>query len=179
MSEPYVDRYADVVIQKELRNLLVCYGVEKVNMSWVGLLTDLEAQLKSFRKREDAVEVPTVQPPPPLAPTPATPPSIKPTPTPPVSPAAPVAPAVVAVGGFDKKTAHKNAILKKRAELAEQNVEGRTLLTEANIKKWISEGLTYWKIAELTGVWDAEVSALAKNLGVQSAVSKTIAFKKK
>ena len=167
MSEPYVDRYADVVIQKELRNLLVCYGVEKVNMSWVGLLTDLEAQLKSFRKREDAVEVPTVLPP--------TPP-IKPTPAPPVSPVAPVAPVVE---GVDKKTAHKNAILKKRAELAEQNVEGRSLLTEASIKKWISEGLTYWKIAELTGVWDAEVSALAKNFGIQSAVSKTIAFKKK
>jgi hypothetical protein len=167
MSEPYVDRYADLVIQKELRNLLVCYGVEKVNMGWVSLLTDLEAQLKNFRKREDAVEVPTV-----LSPTPP----IKPTPAPPVSP---VAPAVVAVEGVDKKTAHKNAILKKRAELVEQNVEGRSLLTEANIKKWISEGLTYWKIAELTGVWDAEVSALAKNFGIQSAVSKTIAFKKK
>lgn len=167
MSEPYVDHYADHVIQKELRNLLVCYGVEKVNMAWVSLLTDLEAQLKNFRKREDAVEVPAV-----LSPTPP----IKPTPAPPVSP---VAPAIVAVEGVDKKTAHKNAILKKRAELVEQNVEGRSLLTEANIKKWISEGLTYWKIAELTGVWDAEVSALAKNFGIQSAVSKTIAFKKK
>tara|TARA_R110000822_G_scaffold117876_2_gene250388 strand:+ start:100 stop:600 length:501 start_codon:yes stop_codon:yes gene_type:complete len=164
------DPYADLVIQKELRNLLVCYGVEKVNMSWVGLLTDLEAQIKSFRKREDAVEDPTVLFPPLPTPVP------KPTPAPPVSPVAPV---VVAVEGVDKKTAHKNAILKKRAELTEQNVEGRTLLTEANIKKWISEGLTYWKIAELTGVWDAEVSALAKNLGIQSAVSKTIAFKKK
>lgn len=167
MSTPFVDPYADLVIQKELRNLLVCYGVEKVNMGWVSLLTDLEAQLKNFRKREDAVEVQTV-----LSPTPP----IKPTPAPPVSP---VAPAVVAVEGVDKKTAHKNAILKKRAELVEQNVEGRSLLTEANIKKWISEGLTYWKIAELTGVWDAEVSALAKNFGIQSAVSKTIAFKKK
>ena len=167
MSAPFVDPYADLVIQKELRNLLVCYGVEKVNMGWVGLLTDLEAQIKNFRKREDAVEVPTV-----LSPTPP----IKATPVPPVSP---VAPAVVAVEGVDKKTAHKNAILKKRAELVEQNIEGRTLLTEANIKKWISEGLTYWKIAEITGVWDAEVSALAKNLGIQSAVSKTIAFKKK
>ena len=152
------DPYADVVIQKELRNLLVCYGVEKVNMSWVGLLTDLEAQIKNFRKREDAVEVPTV---------------VSPVPAPPVSVAA------VAVEGVDKRIAHKSAILKKRAELTEQNIEGRTLLTEANIKKWISEGLTYWKIAELTGVWDAEVSAIAKNFGQQSAVSKTIAFKKK
>jgi hypothetical protein len=143
--------------------------VEKVNMSWVGLLTDLEAQIKSFRKREDAVEVPTVLP---LAPPKPVP---KPTPAPPVSPAV----VVVAVEGVDKKTAHKNAILNKRAELTQQNIEGRTLLTEASMKKWISEGLTYWKIAELTGVWDAEVSALAKNLGIQSAVSKTIAFKKK
>lgn len=155
------DPYADLVIQKELRNLLVCYGVEKVNMAWVGLLTDLEAQIKNFRKREDAVEVPTV-----LSPAPPT-------------PASPVSPVVVAVEGVDKKTAHKNAILKKRAELVEQNVDGRTLLTEASMKKWIAEGLTYWKIAELTGVWDAEISALAKNFGIQSAVSKTIAFKKK
>jgi hypothetical protein len=163
------DPYADLVIQKELRNLLVCYGVEKVNMSWVSLLTDLEAQIKSFRKREEAVEVPTV-----LSP-------VQPKPTPKPTPAPPVSPEVVAVEteGVDKKTAHKNAILKKRAELTEQNIEGRTLLTEANIKKWIAEGLTYWKIAELTGVWDAEVSALAKNFGLQSAVSKTIAFKKK
>lgn len=164
------DPYADHVIQKELRNLLVCYGVERVNMAWVGLLTDIEAQLKSFRKREDAVEVPTVLTPP------LPPPVPKPTPAPPVSP---VIPAAVAVEGTDKKTMHKIAILKKRADLAKQNMEGRTLLTEANLKKWISEGLTYWKIAELTGVWDAEVSALAKNFGLQSEVSKTIAFKKK
>jgi len=139
-------------------------------MAWVSLLTDLEAQIKTFRKREEAVEVPTVLSPIQPKPTP------KPTPAPPASPAAPV---VVAVEGVDKKTAHKNAILKKRAELTEQNVDGRTLLTEASMKKWIAEGLTYWKIAELTGVWDAEISALAKNFGIQSAVSKTIAFKKK
>ena len=168
------DVYGEHVIQRELRSLLVCYGVEKVNMAWVGLLTDLEAQLKNFRKRENAVEVPSVVSPPLPKPT-------LPTPAPPVSPATPpAAPAVpVAVEGTDKKTAHKNAILKKRAELNEKKVEGRTLLTEINLKKWIAEGLTYWKIAELTGVWDAEVSALAKNYGLQSEVSKTIAFKKK
>jgi len=174
MSAPFADPYADLVVQKELRNLLVCYGVEKVNMSWVGLLTDLEAQLKNFRKREEAVEVPTVLVP--ELPKPVFKSVPKPTPAPPVSPAVPAA---VAVEAVDKKTAHKNAILKKRADLALQNVEGRTLLTEANLKKWILEGLTYWKIAELTGVWDAEVSAVAKNFGLQSEVSKTIAFKKK
>jgi hypothetical protein len=167
------DHYYDLVIQKELRNLLVCYGVEKVNRNWTELVIDLEAQIKSFRKREEAVEVPTL---PKLA-------LPEPTPAPPVSPVTPpVAEAVavpVAVETTDKKTAHKNAILKKRAELNEKKVEGRTLLTEINLKKWIAEGLTYWKIAELTGVWDAEVSALAKNYGLQSEVSKTIAFKKK
>ena len=158
MSEPYVDRYADVVIQKELRNLLVCYGVEKVNMGWVSLLTDLEAQIKNFRKREEAVEVPTL--------------------VPPEEPAVPSI-VVVATEGVDKKTAHKNAILKKRAELTEQKVDGHTMLTEASMKKWISDGLTYWKIAELTGVWDAEVSTVAKKFGLQSAVSKAFIFKKK
>lgn len=164
------DHYYDLVIQKELRNLLVCYGVERVNRNWTELVIDLEAQIKSFRKREEAVEVPTLP---------------KPLPAPPVSPVDVVVtePVVVAepvvVEAADKKTAHKNAILKKRAELNEKKVEGRTLLTEINLKKWIAEGLTYWKIAELTGVWDAEVSALAKNYGLQSEVSKTIAFKKK
>jgi hypothetical protein len=167
MSEPYVDRYADHRINENLRLLLINYGVEKVNMCWVALLADLEAQIKAFRRpREVPVEVPTaLGPMGPVLPMPV---------APPVSPVAPVA-----VDSTDKKTAHKIAILKKRAELNEQKVEGRTLLTEINLKKWIAEGLTYWKIAELTGVWDAEVSALAKNLGIQSAVSKTIAFKKK
>jgi hypothetical protein len=152
------DPYAEFVIQKELRNLLVCYGVERVNMEWVSLLTNLEAQIKSFRKREQPVEVPTLVP-----------------------PTEPVVPSIVvtATEGVDKKTAHKNAILKKRAELAEQKVDGHTMLTEASMKKWISDGLTYWKIAELTGVWDAEVSTVAKNFGLQSAVSKAFVFKKK
>ncbi len=160
------DPYGEHVIQKELRNLLVCYGVERVNMEWVNLLTNLETQIKSFRKREVPVEIPTVL-------SPALP---NPTPAPPVSP---VTPPAVVVEGVDKKIMHKDAILKKRAELTEQNIEGRTLLTEANLKKWIAEGLTYWKIAELTGVWDAEVSALAKSHGLQSTVSKNIIFKKK
>ena len=174
MSNHY-DPYGEHVIQKELRNLLVCYGVERVNRNWTELVIDLEAQIKSFRKREEAVEVPTL-------PKPTLP---KPLPAPPVSPVdvvvvEPVAvPEPVVVEATDKKTAHKNAILKKRAELNEKKVEGRTLLTEINLQKWIAEGLTYWKIAELTGVWDAEVSALAKNYGLQSEVSKTIAFKKK
>jgi len=167
------DHYYDLVIQKELRNLLVCYGVERVNRNWTELVIDLEEQIKSFRKREEAVEVPTL-------PKPTLP---KPVPAPPVSPVVePVVEPVavpVAVEATDKKTAHKNAILKKRAELNEKKIEGRTLLTEINLKKWIAEGLTYWKIAELTGVWDAEVSALAKNYGLQSEISKTIAFKKK
>ena len=150
MSDPYGDH----VIQKDLRNLLVCYGVEKVNMGWVSLLSDLEAQIKNFRKREEAVEVPTL--------------------VPPEEHAVPVT-----VEGVDKKTAHKNAILKKRAELTEQKVDGHTMLTEASMKKWISDGLTYWKIAELTGVWDAEVSTVAKKFGLQSAVSKAFIFKKK
>jgi hypothetical protein len=173
MCDPYADPYADLVVQKELRNLLVCYGVEKVNKSWIGLLTDLESQLKNFRKREEAVELPTVVIPAPPKPVFKSVP--KPTSAPPVSPEAPV----VVVDELDKRVLHKNAILKKRAELTEQNIEGRTLLTESNLKKWIADGLTYWKIAEMTGVWDAEVSTLAKSLGLQSAVSKSFVYKKK
>jgi hypothetical protein len=140
-------------------------------MTWVTLLINLENELKVAlgTKESTTEEIPFEASDPG---TPASVPKTKSVPKPTLAP--PVSPIVE-----DKKTNHKNAIIKKRVELTEQCVEGRTLLTEENLKKWIAEGLTYWKIAEMTGVWDAEVSALAKSFGLQSEVSKTIAFKKK
>lgn len=151
----------DNQIQKELRGLLVNYGVEAVNLEWVKLLTTLESQIKAALKKDVVVVAPHV------------PVSVLAAPVPIETPPTPDASVV------DKKTLHKNAIYKKRAELAEQGIDGRTLLTEANIKKWLSEGKTYWKIAEQTGMWDAEVSTIAKSFGVQSEVSKFIGLKKK
>jgi len=150
--------YDALVVQKELRNLLINYGVETVNLEWVKLLTTLESQIKNALKKEVVVVTPIATPI-----------------TPVIAEEPPTAEAPVA----DKKTLHKNAILKKRAELTEKGVEGRSLLSETNLKKWIGEGKTYWKIAEETGVWDAEISALAKSFGIQSEVSKFIGLKRK
>lgn len=141
-----------------LLNLLATYGVEQVNMAWVGLLTTLDTELKSVLKKSQPVATP---PPTPVAAPVATPPVL-----------------VISEVPQDKKTIHRDAIMKKRAELDGQGIKGPTLLTETNLKKWIGDGLSYWKIAEQTGVWDAEVSTAAKALGLASAVSNKYIFKK-
>tara|TARA_R110000868_G_scaffold381909_2_gene648371 strand:+ start:1017 stop:1478 length:462 start_codon:yes stop_codon:yes gene_type:complete len=141
-----------------LLSLLATYGVEQVNMAWVGLLTSLESQLKTVLKKEQPAPTP---PPTPVAVAVASPPVLQITEVP-----------------QDKKTIHRDAILKKRAELDKEGIKGQTLLSETNMKKWIADGLSYWKIAEQTGVWDAEVSVAAKSFGLQSAVSNKYIFKK-
>ena len=127
-------------------------------MAWVGLLTSLESQLKTVLKKEQPAPTP---PPTPVAVAVASPPVLQITEVP-----------------QDKKTIHRDAILKKRAELDKEGIKGQTLLSETNMKKWIADGLSYWKIAEQTGVWDAEVSVAAKSFGLQSAVSNKYIFKK-
>lgn len=141
-----------------LLSLLATYGVEQVNMAWVGLLTTLESQLKTVLKKDAQTQTP---PPSPVAIPVASPPVLQITEVP-----------------QDKKTIHRDAILKKRAELDKEGIKGQTLLSETNMKKWIADGLSYWKIAEQTGVWDAEVSVAAKSFGLQSAVSNKYIFKK-
>jgi len=79
-----------------------------------------------------------------------------------------------------KRTQHKMAIDKRLAEL---RAMGQTapfpLLTEENMKQWIEkDGLTYWKIAEITGAPDTQVSAVAKMYKLQSNASKMIFFGK-
>jgi hypothetical protein len=78
----------------------------------------------------------------------------------------------------EKRQKHKEAIQTKRDELKASGVEPSTLLTLSNLKKWLDEGNTYWKIAELTGVPDADVSAVAKQYGLKSAVSQKIFMKR-
>jgi hypothetical protein len=141
-----------------LLSLLATYGVEQVNMAWVGLLTTLDSQLKSVLKKEQPAATPPSTP---VAAPVATPPVVQNTAVP-----------------QDKKTVHRDAIMKKRAELDAQGIKGQTLLSETNMKKWITDGLSYWKIAEQTGVWDAEVSTAAKSFGLTSAVSNKFIFKK-
>ena len=78
-----------------------------------------------------------------------------------------------------KKANHNEAIQKKQKELEAKGIVPSTLLTLTAMSNWIKDGKTYWWIAEETGVSDAQVSAMAKQYGLQSQVSKMVLFKKK
>ena len=191
MSESFVDPYADHVIHKELRNLLVQFSVEKVNMAWKSLLTGLESQLKEAlhpevkpknpeivltNTIETQVSLPAVKgPPKPVKEKKWTPP------VPVVAIPEPVPEKVVSekkMADLNKKKMHKETIAKRKEMLEAQGINGRQLLTADAMKKWIDDGKTYWDIAEQTGVPDSDISVLAKSFGLQSKVSKLIGLKK-
>lgn len=74
-----------------------------------------------------------------------------------------------------KLKAHKEAVQKKREELASQGIIPETQLTEENLKKWIQvEGKNYWLIAEMTGCNDNDISNLAKSKGILSPIAMMI-----
>jgi hypothetical protein len=76
------------------------------------------------------------------------------------------------------KEEHREAVNKKRAELEEKGINPMTLMTKENMSNWIGQGLSYQKIARETGVNEAEVSTLAKTMGLQSKISKMVFLKK-
>lgn len=79
----------------------------------------------------------------------------------------------------NKVKLHKEAIQKKRSELASQGIIPETQLTEENLKKWIQqEKKNYWTIAELTGCSDNDISSKAKHLNIYSDVALMIRRKK-
>ena len=77
-----------------------------------------------------------------------------------------------------QKQTHRDEVEKKKQELVAKGIKPETLLTEANLKKWIGEGRSYMKIAKETGVHEIQVSNLAKSFGLQSKISKYVAMKK-
>lgn len=78
-----------------------------------------------------------------------------------------------------KHELHKEKIVAKAAELKKNNIDGREMLSEPALKAWIEiQGKSYWDVAEMTGVFDAEISARCKSYGIQSKVSK-LAFQKR
>lgn len=69
----------------------------------------------------------------------------------------------------EKMRVHREAIQKKRQELASQGVIPETQLTEENLKKWIQqEKKNYWTIAELTGCNDNDISNICKTKNILS-----------
>jgi len=171
-----------------LLNLLVQFGVEEVNMAWVNLLTGLESQLKKALHPEVKPKTPEIV----LTNTIETlpvPPAVKkvirkknivlpPVPAPTPTPAPEKVVSEKKMADLSKKKMHKEAIAKRKEMLEAQGINGRQLLTADAMKKWIDDGKTYWDIAEQTGVPDSDISVLAKSFGLQSKVSKLIAFKK-
>ncbi len=84
-----------------------------------------------------------------------------------------------------RKQHQQEAEKKKRAELDAQGITAESLLTEANLRKWVEdEGRTYSYIARnYVGCPDTLVSSVAKKFGLKSKISKrrimTIAASKK
>ncbi len=84
-----------------------------------------------------------------------------------------------------RKQHQQEAEKKKRAELDAQGISAESLLTEANLRKWVEdEGRTYSYIARnYVGCPDTLVSSVAKKFGLKSKISKrrimTIAAAKK
>jgi hypothetical protein len=166
-----------------LMNLLVQFGVKNVDMAWKSLLTGLESQLKEALHPEIKPKTPEIV----LTNTIETQVSLpakkvmKKTP-PPIAPVPEPEPEKVVsdkkMADLSKRKMHKEAIAKRKEMLDAQGINGRQLLTADAMKKWIDDGKTYWDIAEQTGVPDTDISVLAKSFGLQSKVSKLIAFKR-
>lgn len=77
------------------------------------------------------------------------------------------------------KQKHKEEVLKKRKELEGKGIKPESLLTKENLEKWLTEGLSYMRIArEKVGIPENEISTIAKTLGLQSNVKKYIVMKK-
>jgi hypothetical protein len=65
-----------------------------------------------------------------------------------------------------KRSEHNRKVGLKKVELQQKGINGYSLLKKDKLEKWLSEGWTYWKIAEETGIHEDEVSKLAKSLGL-------------
>lgn len=78
-----------------------------------------------------------------------------------------------------QKAKHREEVEKKRQEMVAKGVKPESLLTEANLKKWLGDGYSYQKVAKETGVHEQQVALVAKGFGLQSNISKYVAMKKK
>jgi hypothetical protein len=78
----------------------------------------------------------------------------------------------------DEREVHRRLVGEKHKELLENGIEPASLLTKANLEKWIKSGKSYMKIAKETGVDEGEVSRKARGFGLSSAASKYKFYKK-
>ena len=77
------------------------------------------------------------------------------------------------------KAKHREEVNKKYKELKDKGIAPESLLTKENLSKWLSEGMSYMRIArECVGIPDNEIAAVAKTFGLQSDIKKYIVMKK-
>ena len=77
------------------------------------------------------------------------------------------------------KAKHKEEVAKKHKELLDKGITPESLLTKDNLSTWLSQGMSYMRIArELTGVPENEIAAIAKTFGLASDIKKYIVMKK-
>lgn len=166
-------------IRYTLRNLVLQHGFTAVHKDFLEMAMQLRADLDGMQTPGVPVEVAEVKP---IRVVKTTKEVMKnlvvlPPPSTPVSRAAETK---TVDEQLSKLTIHKLTIDKRVGELKAQGISAPfPALTMENLKTWIeTDGMTYWKIAEMTGAQDQLVSSLAKMYGLQSNASKMIMFKK-
>ena len=87
--------------------------------------------------------------------------------------------AAAETGEVFSKVKHREEIAKKNKELLEKGIKPESLLTKENLTKWLGEGMSYMRIArEQVGLPETQISAMAKQFGLQSDIKKYIVMKK-
>jgi hypothetical protein len=158
-------------LEHKLRDLFLGYGPVQVMVSWNKVLSEFRQALQLYDTKPTTLVLKDV---------------VEPVTKNPIEIPKPQAQKLMASPPSDKDVQkdkmrlHKEAILKKRQDLAAQGIIPETQLTDENLRKWIqTEKKTYWMIAELTGCNDIDISAKAKALDILSDVAKYIRHKRR
>ena len=159
-------------VEQDLKKLFVLYGPEKVFTSWLKVVSEFRKALSDYDTKPQTLTLTNVLEP--VTKNPIEIPVAKPEPAQEKTTLHPDK-----EFQKEKMKLHKEAILKRRQELASQGVIPETQLTEENLKRWIQqEKKNYWTIAELTGCSDNDISHVAKTKNILSDVAMMIRKKR-
>lgn len=165
-------------LEHDLRQMFIEYGPSQVMASWNAILADFRKALQAIDNPAKPNPVPTIT---------LKNEIVEPVTNPPVTnlrlqdlkPKAKLENTPDKDAQKEKMKAHREAIQKRRQELAAQGVIPETQLTEENLKKWIQqERKNYWTIAEETGCNDTDISNIAKSKSIFSEVAMMIRKKR-
>jgi hypothetical protein len=152
-------------LEHDLRQMFVVYRPSQVKAVWESILEDFRQALRDYDTIPSTVVLNNI--------------------TQPVSQNPLVIPEVKVVASDkdaqkEKMKLHKDAIAQKRKEQEALGVVPESLLTEENLRLWIqTEKKNYWKIAELTGCSDSDISYKAKSFDILSDTAAYIRQKRR